>query len=227
MADFSQIEDLAGRLVDDGADSVFLYGSRARGDAFENSDWEIGAVYARERRASRSELARQALESMVIYPFAREDLEAGIAVVPFNQAIWLNELVLTARTVAGQKFIETLPRPAITREDIVADVSFSKGRALDAMIAQRQGHVELAKDLLVKSCLLSLRDFVLLHNLDFPLSYNAIAEQSQSLLPEEYRKLLDDVMSVRKGDLQPTLTMTFDNLGLFSDVIEPKLSKSV
>ena len=40
-----QIQSLATKLVDRGARSVFLYGSRAREDNLTDSDWEIGAIF--------------------------------------------------------------------------------------------------------------------------------------------------------------------------------------
>lgn len=225
MAERAQINLLADQLVTEGADSVFLYGSRARGDDQIGSDWEIGAIYERTRKISRSELAKKALDATVIYPFVRDELESGVAMVPFTQSIWLNELLLTGKTLAGEEIVEHLEPPEITSRDLIADTAFYKARALDAMIALRSGHVDLGKDLLVKSCLLSVRDLILLNNLKFPLSYKEIVEVGGPLLPDEYQSLLSGVANVRNGSAEPTLDMAFDNLGIFSDVVEPLIQE--
>lgn len=221
MASSEQIHDLAEWLVNEGADSVFLYGSRARGHSQVHSDWELGVIYERRRKVARAELAKKTLDATVIYPFVRDELVNGIVMVPFTQSIWLTELVLTGKTLAGEGIIEQLERPEITRQDVVADASFSKARALDAMIALRTGCTDLGKDLLVKSCLLGVRDLILLNELAFPLSYEEIVQNGKDLLLDEYKPLLQDVMKVRQGHIEPTLDMAFDTLGIFSDVIEP------
>lgn len=225
MTEKTQITDLANQLVAGGADSVFLYGSRARGDNQDTSDWEIGAIYERSRKITRAELSQKAPADTVIYPFIRDELENGIVMVPFTQSIWLTELVLTGKTLAGERIIENLNRPEITAQDLTMDVSFSKARALDAMIALRSGCTDLGKDLLVKSCLLGARDLLLLHNMSFPLSYDEIAKNGSALLPDEYKPVLSDIVKVRQGRIEPTLDMAFENLGIFSDVIEPMFNE--
>jgi hypothetical protein len=225
MTEMVQIADLAKQLISDGADSVFLYGSQARGDNLAKSDWEIGVIFERSRKVSRLDLSELAPQKTVIYPFIRDELEAGIVMVPFTQSIWLTELIMTGKTLAGEKIIEHLELPKITREDLIAAVSFSKAQALDAMLAIRGGFVELGNDLLVKSCLFGIRSLILLETKKFSLSYEEIAKEGAELLPEEYKVLLETIVEVRHGDTEPSIVMAFDNLGLFSDVIEPLLQE--
>jgi predicted nucleotidyltransferase len=106
-----KIQSLATELVDHGARSVFLYGSRARGDNLTDSDWEIGVIFDQENYVSRRELAPLQTEGVVIYPFKYEELAAGIADVPFTRSIWLTELITAAITIGGEDVTSKIPLP--------------------------------------------------------------------------------------------------------------------
>lgn len=208
------IQSLATDLVDRGARSVFLYGSRARGDNLPDSDWEVGVIFDEDKYISRRELAPLQTDGVVIYPFKYEELSAGIADVPFSRTIWLTELIAAAKTIGGEDVTSKIPLPEITTLDIIADNSFYKARALDAMIAQREGHDTLARDLFVKSALLGARVLILAQGLPFPKSYPEIVSVATPLLDTESQAILSRALDVRMQKGTVTANETFDNIGL-------------
>lgn len=208
------IQTLATDLVDRGARSVFLYGSRARGDNLEDSDWEVGVIFDEAQYISRRELAPLQTNGVVIYPFKYEELAKGIAEVPFTRSIWLTELITAAKTIGGEDITGKIPLPEITTQDIIADNSFYKARALDAMIAQREGHDTLARDLFVKSALLGARVLILAQGLPFPKSFPEIVRVAKPLLDTESQAILSRALEVRTQKGVVTANETFDNIGL-------------
>lgn len=217
---YPQIQNLATELVDRGARSVFLYGSRAREDNLPDSDWEIGVVFDQEKYVSRRELATLQTDGVVIYPFKYEELIAGIADVPFTRSIWLIELITAAKTIRGEEVTSKIPLPEITTFDIIADNSFYKARSIDAMIAQREGQSSLARDLFVKSALLGARVLILSQGLQFPKNYPDIVSLATPLLDEESQAILVRALEVRAQIVDVTANETFDNIGLQMEVEE-------
>ncbi|MBI2008910.1 nucleotidyltransferase domain-containing protein [Candidatus Saccharibacteria bacterium] len=215
-----KITKIAWSLINKGALSVFLYGSRVIGDALANSDWELGVIFEDTKYVQRSKLAALAPEGISIYPFKLSDITNADPETPFIKSVWMNEIIRTAKTIAGQDIVSTIPAPEITKEDLAKDIAFHKARALDAMLAKRHEHEELAKNLFVKSCLFGLRDLILQKGGDFPTSYKEISENAEKYLPEEYKKLSSLALSVRNGEAELTLDLTFKNIGLFTEVIE-------
>lgn len=216
----SLIRTLAAGLISRGARSVFLYGSRARGDNLSDSDWEIGAIFDEDKYMSRRELALLQTENVVIYPFRHEELSGGIADVPFTRSIWLTELIATAKTIIGEDVIHKIPLPDITNLDLVADNSFYKARALDAMIAQREGYDSLVRDLFVKSTLLGARVLILAHDLPFPRSYPEIVQIANPLLDKESQAILKRALEVRVLKSVVIANETFDSIGLQMEIEE-------
>ncbi len=215
-----QIQGLATELLDRGARSVFLYGSRARGDYLPDSDWEMGVIFDEEKYISRRELAPLQADGIVIYPFKYAELTVGIADVPFTRSIWLTELITTAKTIGGEEVTNNIPLPEITVFDIIADNSFYKARSLDAMIAQREGHDSLARDLFVKSAFLGARGLLLAEGLQFPKSYLEIVHAATPLLDTESQTILDRALTIRMNKETVTANETFDNIGLQMEVEE-------
>jgi hypothetical protein len=209
-----QIQNLSTELISRGARSVFLYGSRARGDNLPDSDWELGVIFDTERYIPRRELAPLQTDGVVIYPFRYNELSAGMADVPFTRSIWLTELISAAKTIGGDEVIHKIPLPEITAFDIVSDNSFYKARSLDAMIAQREGHNSLARDLFVKSALLGARALILAEGLEFPKNYPDIVRIAKPLLDTDSQAILSRALEVRAEKSTLTADETFDNIGL-------------
>jgi predicted nucleotidyltransferase len=59
---FDEIQSLKRQLIPD--DRLILFGSQARGDAHENSDWDLLAILNSERRSWRKDF------NQYVYPFS-------------------------------------------------------------------------------------------------------------------------------------------------------------
>jgi len=221
-----QIQGLVTELINRGAHSVFLYGSRARGDNLPDSDWEVGVIFNEEKYIPRRQLASLQTDGVVIYPFKYAELAAGIADVPFTRSIWLTELITSAKTIGGEELTSQIPLPKITTYDIVSDNSFYKARSLDAMIAQREGHDSLARDLFVKSALLGARALILSEGLQFPKNYPEIVRIASPLLNTESQAILSRALEMRTNKNIVTANEAFDNIGLQME-IEEKVRSSL
>jgi hypothetical protein len=88
------------------------------------------------------------------------------------------------------------------------------------MIAQREGHDSLARDLFVKSALLGARVLILAQGLQFPKSYSDIVRLATPLLDEESQAILGRALEVRAQKGAVTANETFDNIGLQMEVEE-------
>jgi len=87
--------------------SIFLYGSMARDDCEQNSDYEVGVVYKKDKKVSRSELAEfHNYKNLKLYPFTSEELENGEIDTPFPKAIYLNSLRDSSKTLFGKEIKE-------------------------------------------------------------------------------------------------------------------------
>lgn len=214
------IQNLSTELINQGARSVFLYGSRARGDNLADSDWEVGVIFDEDKYLSRRELASLQSDGVVIYPFKYDELTSGVADVPFTRTIWLTELITAAETIGGEEIVSKITAPEITAFDIIADNSFYKARSVDAMIAQREGHDSLARDLFVKSALLGTRALILAEGLKFPKNYPEIVEIATPLLDTESQAILGRALEVRTTKGNVTANETFDNIGLQMEIEE-------
>jgi hypothetical protein len=214
------IQSLSTELIGQGARSVFLYGSRARGDNLPDSDWEVGVIFDEDKYLSRRELAPLQSDGVVIYPFKHDELTNGTVDVPFTRTIWLTELITAAKTIGGEEVASKITAPEITAFDIIADNSFYKARSVDAMIAQREGHSSLARDLFVKSALLGARALILAERLGFPKSYPEIVEVATPLLDADSQAILGRALEVRTTKANVTANETFDNIGLQMEIEE-------
>jgi predicted nucleotidyltransferase len=208
------------KLIQTNPISVFLYGSRARGDNLIDSDWELGVIYQDGMRKTHKQIQALTLEGVVAYSYELSEFTASKIVLPFVSSIWLKEINLTAKTVYGSKVVEEIKMPRVTRRDILNDLIFASARALDAMIAQRDGYLKLARDLFVKSSLFSMRDIIIAAGKDFPLSYYEIADIVLKDLPEEFLDLPEQVLEIRTGSRKLTAELIFLNIKLITKTIE-------
>lgn len=205
--------------------SVFLYGSRGRGDATPGSDYELGVIFDDERYVQRSDIhAAIANPQVKAYPFKWGELASGTVGFVFQKSLYLREIVKGGRTIAGKHLIEQIPPPPITTLDLVQDMRFSIGRALDAVLAFREGHTKLGMELFSKSCFFGLRCLEILELKTFPLGYAEIYELSKKLVHEpEYRAVITAAHKFRQTGAQPNIDILFDNISLLDTRIEPKI----
>jgi predicted nucleotidyltransferase len=119
--------------------SIFLYGSRARTDFKEDSDYEVGFI-----QNKKGEISRIALKEFVnnkkilIFPFVKNELVNYSLNTPFQKDIYMYELIKAGKTLAGEKFIENLKPSKITTVSLIERLGFDLGQALAAVFASRE-----------------------------------------------------------------------------------------
>ncbi|MGH3825402.1 MAG: nucleotidyltransferase domain-containing protein [Pseudonocardiaceae bacterium] len=203
--------------------SIFLYGSRARGDHLPDSDFEVGVLL------ENSELVgRKVLESCLAglnvraYPFVHHDFRSGRIDTPFRVAIYLRELHLSAKTIFGEPVVERLVPPPITTLDALQDIRFSIGRAMSALLADRFNEHAVATQSFYKSCLLGVRMGVLAQLGEFPLGYDDIANRALTICPQEYGHVVEAARIARSERTSPPVSALFYmNIQLLTRWVEP------
>ena len=152
--------------------SIFLYGSRARTDSLSRSDYEIGVLYKRTKKISRTELKEiNTNKDVVLYPFEYEDFLAYKIDTPFPENIYFRELIKAGKTLHGEKVIENLEPPKITTLDLLQRIRFDTGFALAAILSKRNGDEITAATEFPKSCLFGVRCLLILDTKSFPLTF--------------------------------------------------------
>ena len=181
--------------------SIFLYGSRARTDFIETSDYEVGILYKTENKVSRSDLSKMYNETdLRIYPFDHEEFINNKLDTPFPKAVYLRGLVAKAVTIFGDKVVENMKLPEIHTIDLFEESIFQISRAYTAMLSEREGDLVNAKAGFVKSVLYATLALIVLKLHEFPIGYDEIIKLSKRLeLDGEYKKLIENAFEVRNG----------------------------
>lgn len=216
------IELVVDRLTPFKPKSVFLYGSRARGDFTENSDYEIGVLLPEESIVSRTEIGLAVeIEKVSVYPFVYEDFVAGQIDTPFQKSLYARELALSAKTITGEEVVEQLKPPPITTLDLLQEISFDKGVAIAAVRTLQSGDRAAASTGFFKSCFFAVRALEILESKKFPIKYDDILAFSKKVLPAEYRDVMGAAWNTRQsGEFSDD--MIFQNIALINQHIEPK-----
>ncbi|MFA5828362.1 MAG: nucleotidyltransferase domain-containing protein [Candidatus Shapirobacteria bacterium] len=181
--------------------SIFVYGSRARTDFKPTSDYEVGAIYLKENKPRRAEIAAlHNVEGLNVYPFAAEGLKQYNLDTPFPRAIYLRELIGSSRTVFGQEILEKMELPVIRLTDLLESAAFEVATAFAAVRSFRTNDL-ITTSINFKSALFGARILEILELKKFPLTYDGIFETTKQLdLSPEYLPLLDHAMRVRRGE---------------------------
>lgn len=205
--------------------SVFLYGSRGRGDFRPDSDYEIGVIFDDDGYVKRSDIHAAILNPKVkAYSFKWSELLSGDFGFVFQKSLYLREIIKSGRTIAGEHLVEQIPPVPITTLDLVQDIRFYIARALDAMLVFREGNKELGMETFSKSCFFGLRGLEILELKKFPTSYGEIYDLSLKIVKEpEYRKVIEAAYLVRQESKVPTIDILYKNISLLDSVIEPKV----
>lgn len=181
--------------------SIFLYGSQANGSVNSKSDYEIGVVFEDARVVSRKELVQNIKDkSYSIFPFKLNELKTYTIDTPFQKKIYITSLILgNAKTIFGEKIIENLQLPKITKYDLLMDVSFNLGYAISSVRTMKCGYTELANEMLFKSMFFATRDYIYYKTGEFVCGYDKIYETSKQInIPEEYMELIEWAYNIRK-----------------------------
>jgi hypothetical protein len=204
--------------------SIFLYGSRARSDFLEKSDYETGILFEDKNYHSRSQIAEiVAVSGMSIYPFKLNDFRAYKPDTPFQKNLYMRELIVGGKTIRGQKIIEDMKPPSIKIIDLLQQVRFDMGYGLAALIAYRNNDNRTAALTFSKSCLFSTRCHEILQLERFPLTYDEIYRLSKRLIPDEYRDLLTSAFEVRQDFAKLKPEAIFQNIAYLNQFIEPQI----
>lgn len=181
--------------------SIFVYGSRARTDFKQDSDYEIGALYLKENKISRSNIAKlHDVKGLNIYPFVLEDLKKYNLDTPFTKAIYLRELIGSSKTVFGENILEKMELPEIKLTDLLERAAFDLATVFAAFRSFKSKDL-ITASLNFKSILFGTRILEILELKKFPFTYDEIFELSKELdLLPKYRELIDHAYKVRMGE---------------------------
>ena len=201
--------------------SVFVYGSMVRVDFENDSDYEIGIVYEKDKKWSRQQLKDlHSYENVKIYPFVLEELESGEIDSPFPKAIYLKTLLKSNFVVYGKKLEEIIKDVEINKEDLIEAVGFCLGRAYSAIVSSRQNDWVAVRDSFTKSALYGLQILIYIKIKELVFSYKEIQEKSKDLLPEEYEELINHVIEIRKGNLVVETPLLYKNISFLNKVLK-------
>jgi predicted nucleotidyltransferase len=225
MSDDPIIADTLRSLSEYNPKSVFLYGSRGRGDSRPASDYEIGVIFDDNRYVARSDIhAAITNPNVKAYPFKWSELSQGTLDFLFQKSIYLREIIEGGKTIAGEDLIgRILPLP-ITTLDLMQRVRFDIGMALAALLSFRTGDMQTSMEEFSKSCFFGLRCLEILELKTFPLGYDQIYDVSGKVVKESaYRKVIETAHIVRKTGKVPSIDVLYENISLLDSLIEPKL----
>ncbi len=221
-----EIKEIVSKLKKFNPESIFLYGSRARTDFLDRSDYEIGIILKEENYVHRSELKKVINEKGVsVYPFRLNEIKNGTFDTPFSKKIYLKELIKGAKTIFGDKIIETLKEPNIETIDLIREVGFSVGRAFDSMLCSRVGDKINANMFFYKSNLFGTRCLIILELKKFPIEFNDILKLSKELnIDKQYKDLIERAFESRKSGLYEENDL-FKNITYLNKIVEMKITQ--
>ncbi len=203
---------------------LFFYGSRARTDFKEDSDYEIGIIFDKNK-TSRSELVKMHnLKDLVIYPFLLDEIKNYDIDTPFPKAIYFKELIETGKTILGEKILEKMVSPKITTIDLIERTAFDIGTAMSGIRSFRSEDL-ISTSINFKSALFGARVLEILKLHKFPYTYDEIYQVSQELeLEKEYRELLANAIKIRnKGKIEEKYL--YKNISFLNQVVMKEVKK--
>lgn len=204
--------------------SIFVYGSRSRGDYKKDSDYEVGVLFKRDKKWGRRELKQlHNLNNLNLYPFVYEDFIRYTLDTPFPRAVYLRELLESAKTVRGKSTVEKMELPAIKTIDLLEVGTFQIAYALGAVLSSRQEDWITASIEFTKSVLFGARVLVILDKLKFPSEYEVIAKDALKLEMEpQFKDLIKHAIDVRKG-LKLDSSQLYTNITFLNQVVLQKV----
>jgi len=204
--------------------SVFLYGSRARTDFKDDSDFEVGVVQNKQgdiARITLNEFVKN--KNILVYPFVKSELENYSLNTPFQKDIYMYELIKVGKTLAGEKFIENLTSPKITTISLIETLGFELGQALAAIFASRQNDEVNSSMEFAKSCLYGTRVLEIFGLTKFAFTFDEIYELSKEIDLENYREVVDYAFEIRKNNSRPKEELLYKNIGYLNKLIRDRI----
>ncbi len=187
--------------------SIFLYGSKARGDDLPESDLEIG-VFTKGRRPE---------DSKAFY-FNLEDFKEGEIDTPFPTDIYLRELSLSGKTVYGEEIVESFEPPSISTSSILERINFDCATALYGFKMQDE-------ELFYKATLFGVRNLIILEIGKFPLTYRSISKVADTLNLKEFSELPRKAYETRMGNYKPQRRDFIDSITFTNYLIRRRIKK--
>lgn len=208
--------------------SIFIYGSRGRGDFKEDSDYEIGVIFDDDKYVSRSEIhAAISNPTVKAYSFKWSELLNGAFGRVFQKSIYLREIIMGGKTISGEDLIVQVPPPPITTLDLIQRIRFDIGMALAALLSFRAGDEQTSMEEFSKSCFFGVRCLEILELNTFPLGYDEIYEMSSKVIKEpNYLEVIEAAHKLRDEGLVADIDTLYENISLLDSFIEPKILKS-
>jgi len=204
--------------------SVFLYGSRARTDFKEDSDYEMGVIQNKKGEIPRFQLNKFVNNKRIlIYPFVKSELENCSLDTPFQKEIYVYELIKAGRTLAGGKIIENIKTPQIRTIHLIERLGFDSGQALAAIFASRQEDWVNSSMEFMKSCLFGTRVLEIFELGKFVFTFDETYTLSKGLDLGEYREVVDHAFRVRKNKAKPKEELLYKNIGYLNKFIKDKI----
>ncbi|MEK6872612.1 MAG: hypothetical protein AABW90_01205 [Nanoarchaeota archaeon] len=90
--------------------SIVLYGSRARTDFLDRSDYEIGLFCSQNHLVTWNDIIQVVNKRGTnIYPFVYEDFLEGKFDTPFQKRIYAREIIVAGKTLSGKNIQSLSP----------------------------------------------------------------------------------------------------------------------
>lgn len=196
--------------------SIFTYGSYNTPEYLaETSDVEIGVIKSGGEGSTKILKAVAKKHStketrLRIYPYDLEKLKNQTVDSPFTKTVLIRSLILTSKTIWGERIIENLPLPPITLLDAYREASFSTMRALSIIFFLRAKRLEEAYEMAYKACLFATLSLEFLLG-EFPVGFKNILITSKELdINKSQKKLISFAYGLRDGEIKPTEEEMYD-----------------
>lgn len=196
--------------------SIFFYGSYNTPEYLPGvSDLEIGVIKTGEKSISKilRNMAKKYSTKGIrlrVYPYDLEKLKNLTVNSPFTKSVFIRHLILTSKTIWGEKIMDDLPLPSITLIDAYREACFSTMRALSGIFFLRANKLEEAYEMGYKSCLLATLSLEYLLG-EFPIGFKNIVKVSKKLdLNDEWNNLIDFAYKLRQNKINPSKEEMYD-----------------
>ena len=210
--------------------SIFIYGSQSNNTQNSKSDYEIGIIFNDADYVSRKEIKTKILnKDYNVFPFKLSEIKNYTIDTPFQKNIYIASLISgNSKTIYGEKIIENLKMPNITKQDLLMDTSFNLGYALSAVRLMKESITELANELFYKSMFYATRNLIYAQTKTLYSGYKNIYKQSKKInLPEEYQELLNIAIKLRDEKLNKVdSSCYYKNISYINKFVIPCIEKS-
>lgn len=217
--------------------SIFLYGSFNTSEFLPGtSDVEIGVIKGGEKsifkilRTIAEKYSAQNIKFRV-YVYDLKKLNNLTVDSPFTKSVFTRRLILTSKTIYGEKIIEDLPLPPISLIDAYREACFSTMRGYSGLFFLRSGKIKEASEMGYKACLFATASLEFLLG-EFPLGFKDIVEISQRLnLDKEWDSLIEFAYKLRQNEIKPTrekmYNFIFQAITYCNQIVEGKIKSEL